>query len=163
MEYVNEDDEVVTMQNPIALFTLLGGTVEKDENGNVINASEVEGDGAENGEANPGDLGRCIVSIDFVRKASKSFAEIRLRKPGNDKIVSVLKEIAEVLKASAMKAGMRPASDDGDVMEFYLKVISMIDDEALLVLEKLFDIDLGINAVNEGVSRWLRYCLLGEF
>ena len=163
MEYVNEDDEVVTMQNPIALFTLLGGTVEKDENGNVINASEVEGDDAENGEANPGDLGRCIVSIDFVRKASKSFAEIRLRKPGNDKIVSVLKEIAEVLKASAMKAGMRPASDDGDVMEFYLKVISMIDDEALLVLEKLFDIDLGINAVNEGVSRWLRYCLLGEF
>ena len=39
------------MQNPIALFTLLGGTVEKDENGNVINGSEVEGDDAENGEA----------------------------------------------------------------------------------------------------------------
>ena len=85
-----------------------------------------------------------------------------MRKPGNDKIVGVLKEIAEVLKASAMKAGMRPASD-GDVMEFYLKVISMIDDEALLVLEREFDIDLGINAVNEGVSRWLRYCLLKEF
>ena len=52
MEYVNEDDEVVTIQNPIAyLPTRWYG--QKDENGNVINASEVEGDDAENGEANP--------------------------------------------------------------------------------------------------------------
>jgi len=156
-------DDVVNMENPIALFTLLGGTVEKDENGNIISASELEGGDTENVTANPGDLGRCIVNIEFIRKASKMFAEIRLRRPSNDKIVDVLKEIAEVLKLSAVKAGMRPPHDTGDIVEFYGKIINLIDEESLLVLEKVFDVDSGINAVNEGVSRWLRYCLLGEF
>ena len=135
---------------------------EIDADGNVISAGDVEGDENDNGNTNPGDLGRCIVDIGFVRRASKSFTEIRLKRPENDRIVVIMKEIAEVLKSSAEQAGMRSPSDDIDTVALYGKIVDTLDDEALLLLEKLFDVDQGAIGVHEGISRWLRYCLLGD-
>ena len=73
-----------------------------------------------------------------------------------------MKEIADVLISSAAKAGMRPSNDDIDTIALYAKILDTLDDEALLLLEKLFDVDQGVIGVHEGISRWLRYCLLGE-
>ena len=73
-----------------------------------------------------------------------------------------MKEIAEVLKSSAEQAGMRSPSDDIDTVALYGKIVDTLDDEALLLLEKLFDVDQGAIGVHEGISRWLRYCLLGD-
>ena len=49
----NKDDvnveEGTPIENPIALFTLLGGMSEIDADGNVISAGDVEGDENDNG------------------------------------------------------------------------------------------------------------------
>ena len=74
-------------------------------------------------------------------------------------IDSVLNETTIVLAEAATAAGMRsgPVNLDTD-----RQVLENIDEEALVILEKMFDLEIGVNCVNEGVSRWLRNALLGH-
>ena len=134
-------------ENVASLYSLLGGI-------------PVEGDAeVTNLTKNAGDLGRCILPVDFIRKTSKTFAALRIKKAQSMEIDSVLNETTIVLAEAATAAGMRsgPVNLDTD-----RQVLENIDEEALVILEKMFDLEIGVNCVNEGVSRWLRNALLGH-
>ncbi len=83
---------------------------------------------------------------------------MRIKKASSIEIESTLRETTAALADAAMKAGMR----DGNVrMETDPIVMQNMGNDALLLIEKMFDLDIGVNCVHEGVSRWLRNALLG--
>jgi tetratricopeptide (TPR) repeat protein len=137
-------------ENVACLYSLLGGIEAPDE--------DAAPDESEETRANQGDLGRCVLPVEFIRATSKRFAGLRIKKASSIEIESTLRETTAALADAAMKAGMR----DGNVrMETDPIVMQNMGNDALLLIEKMFDLDIGVNCVHEGVSRWLRNALLG--